>query len=229
MWLTGMNGFVCLSFTYEPEFCRDISVLNVLMDGSMYPDGWHPCDDDQMRDNFLVPAKRFSRTERPPKYFFIDFGIARRYDPKDKTPLELPIRGGDKSVPEFQQNMRTPCNPFPTDIYYAGNLIREEVMQVSEYASPMRSIAQQHTPQEYKGFEFMQPLISDMVQEDPGKRPTIDQVVSRFADMRKRLGVFKLRARVGPRDESSGAVHDFMHFFTTVKHTLKGIPPVPTR
>ena len=74
----------------------------------------------------------------------------------------------------------------------------------------------------------MQPLISDMVQDDPAKRPTIDQVVKRFAEMRKNLGALKLRARVGPRDESFGAVRDFGHLFTTIKYTLKGISPVPT-
>jgi hypothetical protein len=75
----------------------------------------------------------------------------------------------------------------------------------------------------------MQPLISDMVQDDPAKRPTIDQVVKRFAEMRKNLGALKLRARVGLRDESFGAVRDFRHFFATIKYALKGIPPVPTR
>jgi len=124
--------FFCASPTYEFFFARDISILNVMMDGSMYPDGWHPCDRDQMRDNFLAPAKRFSRTERPPKYYFIDFGLSRRYDSEDKAPpLELPIRGGDKTVPEFQKDVHKPCNPFPTDIYYAGNLIRLGVMKVN--------------------------------------------------------------------------------------------------
>jgi len=205
--------FEGLQFIHEQHVAhRDISMLNVLMDGSMYPDGWHPCDSDQMRDNPRVRAKYFSRTERPPKYFFIDFGLSRRYDPKDKAPLELPIRGGDKSVPEFQHNVHLPCNPFPTDIYYVGNLIREGVLK------------------EYKGFEFILPLVSDMVQEDPAKRPTIDQVVSRFADMQKKLGTFKLRARVGLKDdESFGAVRDFAHIFTTIKYALKGLPAVPTR
>jgi hypothetical protein len=123
--------FFCASSTYEFFSARDISILNVMMDGSMYPDSWHPCDRDQMRDNFLVPAKRFSRSERPPKYYFIDFGLSRRYDPEDKAPLEVPIRGGDKTVPEFQKDIHKPRNPFLTDIYYAGNLIRLGVMKVS--------------------------------------------------------------------------------------------------
>jgi hypothetical protein len=26
--------------------------------------------------------------------------------------------------------METPCNPFPTDVYYLGNLVREDYGQV---------------------------------------------------------------------------------------------------
>ena len=130
MWLTGMTEFLCLSVTHEHNFYRDISILNALMDGSMYPDGWHPCNRRRMRDNFRLLAKHFSRTERPPKYYFIDFGISRRYGPEDKAPLELPIRGSDKTVPEFMDNINLPRNPFQT-IYYVGNLIREAVIDVS--------------------------------------------------------------------------------------------------
>jgi hypothetical protein len=195
----------------------------------MYPDGWHPCNRRHMRDNFRLLAKHFSRSERPPKYYFIDFGISRRYDPEDKAPLELPIRGGDKTVPEFMDDINLPRNPFQTDIYYVGNLIREAVINVSDKAVSLPPISHHWTPQEYKGFDFMWPLISDMVQDDPAKRPTIDQVVKRFADMCKKLGILKLRARVGPRDESFGAVRDFVHLFTTIKYTLIGIPPVPAR
>jgi hypothetical protein len=189
----------------------------------MYPDGWHPCSRRYMRDNFPHLAKHFSRTERPPKYYFIDFGISRRYGPEDKAPLELSIRGGDKTVPEFVDDINLSRNPFQTDIYYLGNLIREAVIDVSDEASSLLPISHHCTSQEYKGFDFMQPLISDMVQDDPAKRPTIDQVVKRFADVRKKLGTLKLRARVGPRDESFGVVRDFVHLFTTIKYTLKGI------
>ena len=111
------------------HFHRDISDLNVMMDGAMYPHSWHPRIDDLDRFDLSVPAKHFTRSECPPKYYFIDFGLSRRYDPKDGPPLEPIIRGGDKSVPEFQ-NSNAPCNPFPTDIYYLGNFIREEVLQV---------------------------------------------------------------------------------------------------
>ena len=75
----------------------------------------------------------------------------------------------------------------------------------------------------------MWPLLLAMVQKDPAKHPTIDEVINRFAKIRKRLGPLKLRARVGPRDESFGAVRNFVHLFTTIQCTLKGIPLLPTK
>jgi hypothetical protein len=132
MWHTGTKYLFCPLSAHESDFCSDISILNVMMDGSMYPDGWHPCETEYMRDNVCVRARHFSRTERPPKYYFIDFGISRRYDPEDKAPLEPPIRGGDKTVPEFMEDIDISRNPFQTDIYYVGNLIVTGVMKVSK-------------------------------------------------------------------------------------------------
>ncbi|KAJ7354603.1 hypothetical protein DFH08DRAFT_855393 [Mycena albidolilacea] len=40
----------------------------------------------------------------------------------------------------------------------------------------------------------MRPLVDDMVQADPAKRPTIDEVVARFADIRRGLSGWKLRS-----------------------------------
>jgi hypothetical protein len=75
----------------------------------------------------------------------------------------------------------------------------------------------------------MQPLISDMVQEDPQKRPTINEVVTRFNAIHKKLGIMKLRSRAGRRGELFGLFRDFAHLFRSVKYSLQGIPAVPTR
>ena len=98
----------------------------------MFPEGWHLVNNDRKRDwNYYSKSEIYTRTQRPPKYYFIDFGISRRYDPADGPPLEDPINGGDKSVPEFQgKGAVTPCNPFPTDVYYVGNLVRTRFLQV---------------------------------------------------------------------------------------------------
>jgi len=189
---------------------RDISILNFMMDGSMYPNSWHPCHDERDRFDFSVEAKHYTRSQDPPRYYLIDFGLSRRYDPKDGPPLEPPIFGGDKSVPEFRKSV-APCNPFSTDIYYAGNFIRQGLMK------------------EYEGLRFMQHLVADMVQDDPAKRPSIDEVVTRFNAMRKKMGTMKLRSRIGRREETFGLFRDFAHIFTSIKYSLQGIPPIPTR
>ena len=89
----------------------------------------HPCELERTYD-FKGRLRRYTRTQRPPKYYFIDFGLSRRYSPDDTSPLAFPIFGGDKTVPEFQ-NSKKPMNPFPTDIYYLGNMIREDFLQAS--------------------------------------------------------------------------------------------------
>ena len=94
----------------------------------LYPEPYHPINDDARRD-FKGRAKPFTRTQVPVKYYFVDFGISRRYRPEDGVPLEEQILGGDKTVPEFQKSME-PCNPFPTDIYYLGNMIRMNFLTV---------------------------------------------------------------------------------------------------
>jgi len=91
-------------------------------------DAFHPVLPLMKRD-FSGYARFRKRTQRPPKYYFIDFGLSRRYDASIVKPLEAPIWGGDKEVPEFQ-NSNEPCNPFATDVFYIGNAIRIEFMTV---------------------------------------------------------------------------------------------------
>ena len=91
----------------------------------MYPQGFHPTKLNRTRD-FKGKARRYTRTQRPPRYYLIDFGLSRQY--LSREALDEPIRGGDKSAPEHQNG--TWCNPFHTDIYYLGNLVRQEFMQV---------------------------------------------------------------------------------------------------
>ena len=105
--------------------------LNIMMDASpLYPRGFHPQSPVMKPDRSDV-AKHCSRTERPVQYYWTDFGLSRRFDPEETSPTELPIWGGDRSVPEFKKNYDAPWNPFHTDVYYVGNLIREDFMKVS--------------------------------------------------------------------------------------------------
>ncbi|KZT71756.1 hypothetical protein DAEQUDRAFT_687108 [Daedalea quercina L-15889] len=192
---------------------RDISILNVMMDARpMYSEKlWHPRDPTSNLD-FSGSSKHCTRTERPVKYFYIDFGLSRKYNPADGPPRELPILGGDKTVPEFQgEGCNVPADPFRTDVYYLGNLIRTTFLE------------------KYHGFEFMQSLVSDMIQDDPEKRPTIAEVETRFNGLYRQLSWWKLRTRLVNKIETvfDRAVLSTIHCFRTAKFILKRCPPVP--
>lgn len=91
----------------------------------MYPNGFHPVKNDKNK-NFKGKATAYTRTQRPPRYILIDFGLSRQYLSREVT--DNPLRGGDKSAPEHQSHQ--PSNPFHTDIYYIGNLVREKFTMV---------------------------------------------------------------------------------------------------
>ncbi|KAK7445067.1 hypothetical protein VKT23_014929 [Stygiomarasmius scandens] len=161
-----------VQFMHEHRIAHcDCMDLNILMDGAaMFPDGWHPLSDRNKRDNATQYAKPVgSRTRFWPKYYLVDFGLSRIIDPRNGPPLFPIILGGDKTPPEHgKAYMRT--NPFPTDVYFIGNLIRETFLQSEDPVTRGR-------------LRFLQSLVDDMVQEDPVKRPTIDEAVLRFDDL----------------------------------------------
>ena len=105
--------------------------MNLMLDATpMYPESFHPHIAYQgRRPDFKGQAKSYARTQRPPKYYWIDFGISTRYESASSRSLEDRLWGGDHSVPEFQGN-EGPHDPFPTDVYYVGNLIKIHFVEV---------------------------------------------------------------------------------------------------
>jgi len=188
------------------------------MDGQrLYPEGYHP-QYTRHKPDYTGHAKHLTRTQRPVKYYFIDFGLSRRYNPADGPPLELPIIGGDKSVPEFRDPVG-PLDPFPTDVYYLGNMIRREFLD----GFPEMYLEGRH------GFDFMRPLVQDMVQDDPAKRPTMDEVVTRFEAIQKGLSSWKLRSRVIPRkdDTITSLPHLIGHWWRKIGFIIRRVPAIP--
>lgn len=101
------------------------------MDASdMYPKGWHPMNPDWMKADFRFGLKhKFTRTERPPTYHIIDFGISKRFREGERLRVTADI-GTDFSAPEYS-NPALDLNPFWIDVYCLGNLLRQEFMDVS--------------------------------------------------------------------------------------------------
>ncbi|KAH9978287.1 hypothetical protein BJV74DRAFT_901150 [Russula compacta] len=69
--------------------------------------------------------------------------------------------------------------PVSMDVYYLGNLVQRSFMQLSDHIC-VRDTVLTYESQKYHGFEFMEPLIADMVQSDPTQHPKMDEVVDRF-------------------------------------------------
>jgi hypothetical protein len=90
----------------------------------MFPEGYH-FKKDLRKPDLSGPAKFYTRTQRPSGYFIIDFGMARRYESDNDSPLELTVT--DKGV--------YPQNPFQVDVHLAGELMRQVFLDVSQVSS----------------------------------------------------------------------------------------------
>ncbi len=85
--------------------------------------------------------------------------------------------------------------------------------------------------QMYTNFAFMGPLIAQMVQDAPDKRPTMDEVVSEFREIVAKLSGYKLRERLVERKDSRfmNLLKDIHHLSTrAVPFLLTGRAPIPT-
>jgi len=191
----------------------------------MYPNGFHPIKLDRDR-SFKGAAKAYTRTQRPPIYYFIDFGLSRQYTSRNVT--DEPLRGGDKTAPEHRSKRR--CNPFPTDIYYIGNLVRREFMDVRPGFRDMHSRDSAHLSyKKFYGFEFIEDLINSMTLEDPARRPRIEEVLQRFLKIRESLSKSKLRSPIVSRKSPKvlGLVQWARQSIRTVQYIVSGCPSIP--
>ncbi|OJA14390.1 hypothetical protein AZE42_11187 [Rhizopogon vesiculosus] len=191
----------------------DCMWMNIMMDAKdLYVEPYHPVEPHMKRD-FRGYASHYTRTQRPPKYYFIDFGLSCQYDTSEENPLEYPVLGGDKTVPEFQNNINIRLNPFPTDVYYLGNVIREQFLDTKI------------------GFEFLKPLVDDMVQDDPSKRPKMEQAVEQFDSIRQSLTTWKLRSRVTDKykyeDPFEHLYRGAAHWKRRIGFIVKRVSPIP--
>ncbi|KIK54390.1 hypothetical protein GYMLUDRAFT_48753 [Collybiopsis luxurians FD-317 M1] len=181
--------FEGLQYMHENNVAhRDCSFNNMAMDAkSMYPDGFHPCKPSRSYD-WKKRARYFPRTRCPPRYYLIDFGFSEVYEPSKPRPLTYAIRSGGNEPPET----KTPCDPFATDVYLVGTMVRLYILdgkpEYDEYG--------------IHGFEFLRPLVNDMTRDDPAKRPNMDEVISRFSDIVRSLSWYKLRSRAVKKNES---------------------------
>ncbi|KAJ3500155.1 hypothetical protein NLJ89_g9916 [Agrocybe chaxingu] len=199
---------------------RDLNANNFMMEtNSMYPKGYHP-QEPLYEPDMIGFAKPFTRTQCPQKYFIIDYGHARQYDLNDPNPRDTKKYGGDISVPEYENDRGGTHDPFATDVYYVGNLVRTHFIEGHPLLPSVRG---------YDGFEFLLPLIDDMTQADPRRRPRIDEAVERMDQIIAGLSEWKLRSRTSSRSTNifETVSHIFWHWARKIAFIYNGTPALP--
>ncbi|KAJ6502003.1 kinase-like domain-containing protein [Mycena sanguinolenta] len=192
---------------------RDCGSPNIMMDSaSLYRIPFHPIKQNRKRDFSGKAHPSLTRTQQPVKYYLTDFGLSRRYRPEERPPLEPTVRGADKTAPEMVHDA---CDPFPTDVYYLGNLIKTEFLEGNRWTS------------QKLGFEFMRSLVTDMTLHDPSQRPNMDEVVWRFDEIIRSLRSWKLRSRVAKRADIFGFYYSISHWLRRINFIVRRVPPIP--
>lgn len=76
----------------------------------------------------------------------------------------------------------------------------------------------------------MKALVADMIQPDPTKRPKMNEVVTRFDDVRRGLSIWKLRSRVVDIDEDifERVVRTTSHWKRRIGFIARRVPAVPS-
>ena len=75
----------------------------------------------------------------------------------------------------------------------------------------------------------MNGLIADMVQEDPTKRPTMDDVVARISEIKKKLSTWKARSRMVRKEEfwPLKVWRTVGHWYRTIGYVVGRMPAIP--
>ncbi|PIL35991.1 hypothetical protein GSI_01651 [Ganoderma sinense ZZ0214-1] len=175
--------FEGLQFLHHHHIAHlDIHKNNIMMDPtpvfSYIP---HPTHSHKSYD-FKHSISTRTRTSHPTKYFYIDFGFSWRLRPDDPSPRVGLDIGGDRSVPEYEDRQGR-HDPYKVDVYCLGNIIRQYFMDKS------------------RSLEFLRPIITEMVQQDPAERPSIDKAFEQFEQLRASVSPWTLRSRMVYEDE----------------------------
>ncbi|KAI0323329.1 kinase-like protein [Cubamyces sp. BRFM 1775] len=159
---------------------RDIAVENIMMDAhALYPDGHHPVRINYTPDA-IYKVTPLPRVEHRMKYYYIDFGLARRF-PEGASTYVVGDVGRDTDVPELSSDV--PYDAFKVDIFALGNLYFKEFEE------------------QFHGVHFLLPLIEKMKQQQPAMRPSADEALAEWVKIRDSLDKSVARWRLAPKSE----------------------------
>ncbi|KAJ7501772.1 hypothetical protein B0H11DRAFT_1991047 [Mycena galericulata] len=205
-----------LRFLHEHDIAhRDTHYMNIMLDPTnMYPNGFYAGNPnyDHRGADFSRQTHAYTRTQRPSRYYWIDYGLSDVFHCSDRGHLRVPyVRGGDKDIPETQKGF-TKADPFATDVWWVGNLI------------------QTHLIQRYSGLEILKPLVAAMCRERPEDRATIVAATAHFEDILAQCSSWRLRSLTVRRKDQLGRFLESLpaYLLHTVSYLLTRKPALPS-
>ncbi|KAG9047865.1 hypothetical protein FS837_001341 [Tulasnella sp. UAMH 9824] len=159
---------------------RDCAFDNILMDGrALFPNGWHPQTFLATRDALDSAGRPALREVRDLRYYFIDFGLS--------THGESMTLGEDGQEEAPELSLTVPYDPYKLDVYILG-----------------KAYARFFLPRFARGeFTFLMPLVAYMTPKLPPERPTAEQALERFKELRASLPEAELSRRLRPPQAES--------------------------
>ncbi|KAH8100828.1 kinase-like domain-containing protein [Cristinia sonorae] len=172
-----------LSFLHSQGVAhRDCWTTNIMMDGQeLYPEGHHPIRLNWTPD-YSRNARVLRRSGHPVKYYFIDFGMSSYFE-VGQSPYVVGAKGADQDPPELSDEV--PYNAFMLDVFVLGHAYEVDLLQ------------------QFSNLDFLQPLISAMMDTQPERRPTAEAALMMFHNIRTGSKHDEHRRRAARRGEST--------------------------
>ncbi|KAL1731257.1 hypothetical protein EV714DRAFT_271924 [Schizophyllum commune] len=105
-------------------------------------------------------------------------------------------------------------DPFANDVYCLGTWIRDDFLKETS---------------RYKHLEILEPLVDELTRDDPVKRPTMKEVMTRFEGAIGLLSPWKLRSRaLEQEDGPQGCYQSGSHWIRRLTLTARRRPAVPS-
>ncbi|KAG5641199.1 hypothetical protein DXG03_005781 [Asterophora parasitica] len=164
----------------------DLTSANIMMDARpILPKGWH-FSTICFTPNGYENIKPLARIDNPVRYYIIDFDNSVRFQP-GQSAIVKGLGGRDNDPPELAKTS-IPFDHYKLDVFTVGNVLYKEFRK------------------KYLGLEFLDSLIEMMKTPDWRIRPTAQDALDYWINIRDSIPVASARWPLRKPEESVGEV-----------------------
>ncbi|CAE6483119.1 unnamed protein product [Rhizoctonia solani] len=127
--------FEGLQFLHKNNIAHcDISPPNIMMDGRLLYDQPFNANLQTLPSSYRkIALPKYQRSQRPVRYYYIDFGYAKWFQDPTQTHVVQGIHARERA-PEQLEGL---YDPFKADIYQLGAIMRRDLIPVDMYFPPL--------------------------------------------------------------------------------------------